>query len=719
MLEISLIKLFSVTQSYHFAFLIVSIAMFGMAAAGTFFYIKRLKNPLFISSTLFSVSLIIGFLIFNKVSFDPVKASYNYYYALPLLLYYLLLGLPFFFFGIILIYVFTKYQKHAGKIYFYNLLGSALGSVLALPLIALLGEKIITAIAVFGILSSYFFSSKKHLFSLLLILLFLLIPIQLNISEYKELKQALNYPNSQLLETKWNSFSRVDLVNSSFTRYAPGLSSEYRKKLPEQIGILIDGTDMNAMTNYIDVDFVNYLPTSIAYFILKNPNTLIINPKGGLDVISALENNATVTVVEPNALIIDLVNEYHSFSHDIYNNVKVVIDQGRSYLKKSEKYDIIILSLSGNVYGSGLYGLAQNYDLTKEALQEYYESLTDKGYLIITRYLSFPPRETLRLLSLALETTSEENIAMFRSWTTVTLVIGKNMEPEKILEFTTKNKFDILYLPTTFVPNKYAKFEEPIYYQSINQILNNKSFYDNYVFDVTVVTDDKPFYFNFFKLTKLNQLYDIIGKNWQPFNDPGFLLVFLLFQTITLSVIFILLPIKFIKTLPKLNLSFFFFIGLAYLFVEIVFIQKFILLLNNVTYSAAVVISSMLLFSSFGAFMSKKFNLDKVLKLIFVLIIIYYFTLPSIINFVLTLNIFYRVTLTGLIIVPIAFFMGMPFPLAIKSIKKVNVPWAFAINGIASVLSTILAILIALFFGYSIVLIIASIFYLISSFVMK
>ena len=719
MLEISLIKLFSIMQSYHFAFLIVSISMFGMAAAATFFYVKKLKNPLFISSILFSISLIIGFLILNKIPFDPVKASYNYWHALPLLLYYVLLGLPFFFFGIILTFVFTKYQKQSGKIYFYNLFGSALGSILALPLLALLGEKIITAIAAITIISSYFFTSKRNNALILLALIILIIPIQLNISDYKELKQALNYPNSELLETRWNSFSRVDLVNSSFTRYAPGLSSVYRKRLPGQIGILIDATDMNAITNYKDLDFINYLPTSIAYSLIEKPKTLIINSRAGLDIIAALQNNATITAVESNSLIIDLVNKYRDFSGNIYDKVNLVINQGRSHIKKADNYDIIILSLSGNVYGSGLYGLSQNYDLTKEAFQEYYKHLTNNGYLIITRYLSFPPRETLRLFSLALETTTKENIAMFRSWSTVTLVLGKDLQPEKILNFTEKNKFDIIYLPINFTPNKHAKFEEPIYYQAVNQILNNKTFHNNYLFDVTSVNDDRPFYFNFFKISKLKQLYSIIGKNWQPFNDPGFLLIFLLVQAIILSLIFILLPIKFSRALPKHNLLFFFFIGLAYLFVEIVFIQKFILLLNNITHSVAIVILSMLMFSSFGALVSNKFDLNRILRVIFVFILFYYFGLSWIINFLITLSSIHKIFLTILIISPLAFFMGMPFPIAIKLIEKQNVPWAFAINGSASVLSTILAIIIAMFFGYSFVLIIAGLLYLVSRGIIK
>ena len=197
LLEIGLIRILSVIQFYHFAFLIVSIALFGIAAAGTFLFIKKLKNPLFISSILFSITTIISFLFLNNFSFDPVQASVNHIHALRLILYYIFLGLPFFFSGIIIAFSFTKFQKISGKIYFFNLSGAAIGSLGALLIISLLGEKLFFAVFTIGLLSSSFFTKKtKYMLILsILSLLLLLIPTQLNISYYKELSLDLNYPN--------------------------------------------------------------------------------------------------------------------------------------------------------------------------------------------------------------------------------------------------------------------------------------------------------------------------------------------------------------------------------------------------------------------------------------------------------------------------------------------------------------------------------------------
>ena len=725
MLEIGLIRLLSIIQFYHFAFLVISIALFGIAAAGTFLYIKKLKNPLFISSILFSVSSLTAFLFLNNYVFDPVQASVSYLHALRLILYYIILGLPFFFSGIILAYSFSKHKEEAGKIYYYNLLGAALGSLGVLPLTAQLGEKIIFIVFTLGLLSSAFFTKKTKPFLIiaLISLLLLIIPTNLNISDYKELSLALNYPNSKLIATKWNSFSRVDVVESSFTRYAPGLSSEYRQRLPQQVGILTDGSSMNAITHY-NASFTNHLPTSIGYSLITNPNTLIINSGAGLDVLAGLKSNASVTAVEANPIVIELLRtNYKDFSGDIYNRANIHLGEGRSYIKQADEYDVIVLSLAGNVLSQGLYGLSENYLLTVEAFEDYHNHLTDNGVLIVTRWLHYPPKESLRLFSLALELDETgKSIAMFRSWTTVTLLISKQdlneNRIEKIKDFTEKNKFDIIYLPAEFEPNKHGKFKEAYYYQGVSQILNNQEdFYRNYLFDISPVYDDKPFYYNFFKPSQAKQLYNIIGESWQPFLDQGFLLLFLLAQALILSLIFILLPLKLLKKikLKKKPLVFFFCIGIAYLFVEIVLIQRFILLFGRVVYSVATVIFSMLLFSSIGSLLSQKLRTRNILKIIiilFLLIILYYLLIPRIIDSLISLNIIIKMILVSLIIAPLGFFMGMPFPIAIRSINKKLIPWAWATNGSASVLSTILAVLLALFLGYSAVLVLAAFFYL-------
>ncbi len=735
-LEISLIRFFSVSQWYHFAFMVVSIALFGIAASGTFLTIKRLKNPLFLSSVLFSISVLISFLITNKLIFDPFEAIMNFKYIFVLLVYYLFLGLPFFFFGIIIAYSLSKFQNKAGKIYFYNMSGSAAGTIASLLFISIFNVKTVFVISLLGLLSSLFFINnkirKKFIFILIALnLLLFFIPVDLNISKYKELSQALNVPNSKLIGTKYNSFSRVDIVESSFTRYAPGLSPTFRGALPEQVGITVDAGSMNSITKYENLDFIDNLPSSIPYKLIKNPKTLIINSGAGLDVLAALKNNARVTALEANPIIINLLkNNYADYSGNIYNNADIVFGEGRSFVKNNgEKYDIIVVSLAGNVLSSsaGISGLTENYLLTKEAFEDYYNALSNDGFLVITRWLSFPPRESLRLFSLALEIDSNaKKIAMFRSWTTVTLVVSKKdfdaITIAKIKNFIDKNKFDIIYLPSSFIPNKNLKFEEPYYYNAIqNLIKNKKDFYETYIFDVKAVTDDKPFYFNFFKISKINELRSLINQKWNPLFDSGFLLFFIFIQALILALIFILLPIKFFnknkinRKISKKPLFYFFAIGIGYLFIEVVLIQKFVLFLGHIIFSSPTIIFSMLLFSSLGALYSQKLNIRKLKNIIFtifIVIIIYLFLINYFIDYFISLSLIPKIIFAFIVIAPLGFVMGFPFPLGMRAIKRELIPWAWGVNGSASVLSPVLAILVALFIGYNLVLLLAGIVYL-------
>jgi len=752
-LEINLIRFFSISQWYNFAFMIVSIALFGIAASGTFLTIKKTKNPLFISSILFSFSTLIGFFVANNVIFDPFEAIVNFKHIFILMVYYIFLGLPFFFFGIVVAYSFSKFQSEAGKVYFYNMSGSAIGALASLFFISYFNIKAILVISLLGLISSLFFIdnakskntifkksikkgnniiTKKNIIFILIItnLMLFFVPLEINISKYKELSQALNVPNSKLIDTKYNSFSRVDIVESSFTRYAPGLSPTFRGTLPDQIGITIDASGMNSITKYENIDFVDNLPSSIPYFLSKNKKTLVINSGAGLDVLAALKNDALVTALETNPIIIDLLkNEYANYSGNIYNKANVIFGEGRSFIKNTkEKFDIIVVSLAGNVLSgsAGISGLSENYLLTEEAFDDYFNTLSDDGFLVITRWLLFPPRESLKLFSLALGVDNEaKKIAMFRSWTTVTLLLSKKElnqnNIEKIKNFTEKNKFDIIYLPSAFVPNKNLKFKEPYYYNSIQNLLQNKNeFYKKYIFDVKAVGDNKPFYFNFFKISKLKELQNLIGQKFNPLFDSGFLLFFMLLQAIILALIFILLPIKFFnRAYEKINkkpLAYFFAIGISYLFIEIVLIQKFVLFLGHIIFSSSTIIFSMLLFSSLGALYSQRYKikrLNKIIFIIFILLIFYIFLLNFFINYFISLNLILKILLTVIIIAPLGFIMGFPFPLGIRSIKKELIPWAWGINGSASVLSPILAILIALFFGYNFVLFLAGLVYLI------
>lgn len=743
MLQVSLTRMLSVVQWYHFAFLIISIALFGMGAAGTFLSVfpalldRELTRFLQILTFIFTLSIIISFLLANNIPFDPFRITWDRMQLLYIMVYYVLLSIPFFFGGMIMTLALSK-MENVGRIYFSSLLGAGIGSVLVIPLSAL-GARTIGISAFIAALSIPGFRDRRKLSFVwlsFLLLLTLYFP-QINISPYKTLNIALSYPDSDLLYTEWNAYSRIDVVRSPLVRYAPGLSYMYQGSIPDQLGIVVDGDQLTAITrwdgNYSSISFIDYLPTSLP-FHLSQGRTLILETGGGLDVLTALYYNVTnITAVESNQIVAGLMKRYGDFSGNIYDKAEVEISDSRSFIRRSgERYDIILITLTGSTPAStGIYALTENYVYTVEAFQDYLERLSENGMLSITRYLLPPPRESIRIVSPveALEKKGiekpEKHIAVIRSWGTITILVKKSeftsYDIAKIKEFSREKRFDLVYLPgiTAEETNIFNKFPEPYYYQEINMLFSDKNkFYSDYIFDVSPVTDERPFFFHFFRLDKIVQTYDSMGRKWQPFVEGGYLVPIIFFQALVLSLVFILLPLRRLGKYPlkKGIMGYFLCLGFGFMFVEITLIQRFILFLGHPVYSVSAVLFSLLLFAGLGSFFSERIkNPTKVIISLSLLIILYLIVLQGIFNTFLGEGIITRYIISLLIIAPLGFLMGMPFPIGIRIAKKVSpdlIPWAWAVNGCASVLGSILVIIIALSYGFSSLLVLAGVVYL-------
>jgi len=775
-LEISLTRVFSVAQWYHFAFMVISIGLFGFGASGSFLAIfasllkKDTHKLLTLFSLLFSLACILSFLLTNQIPFDPFRLAWDPMQILYILVYYLLLCIPFFFSGICIALVFTKMPEKISKLYFFNLAGSAAGCLAVIYLFLIFdGPGIIIFVSFLGALAALFFSlniSKNYYkiykiykiynfftitaITIITILLIILILqptfFEIKMSPYKSLEVMLKYPKSELLFTEWNSFSRIDVFNSSGVRYAPGLSLEYHDLIPEQLGLTVDGDNLNALTYYdgnlAAINFTEFLPSSLAYKLGKNQEVAIVQAGGGLDVLIALHNNAqSIDVAEINPIIVDLIkNKYRNFTGNLYRNEKVDLYtyEGRNFIRKSDKeYDVIVLSMAGSTEASstGVYALSENYIYTTEAFEDCYNHLSQNGVLSVTRYLLPPPREDIRIISLGVEALENQgvdpknHIIVIRSLQTITMLVKKgeftSEEIKKIKDFCRENKFDLVYVPGIIEgeANIYNKFLEPYYYRMVQDILFNKSeFYNNYLFDVSPVTDDRPFFFHFFKWNKLPDTYKSMGGKWQPFVEGSYLVPVIFVQALILSFIFIFLPVYSFKKLKEKiygkyrMLVYFLCLGIGYMFIEIVLIQKFILFLGNPTYSIAIVLFSLLLCSGIGSFFSEKFNLRKVIIILGILTIIYLIILPYLFHMFLGYGLLARGAISLFIIAPIGFLMGMPFPCGIRIANNINknlIPWAFCANSCASVLGSIMAVIIALSFGFSVVFIFAGIVYLV------
>ncbi len=777
--EITLTRVFSVAQWYHFAFMVVSMALLGYSASGTFLMLfpsifkKDTYSVLSNCALLFAISSPLSYIITNRIAFDPVKIAWDPMQIIYILIYYILLSIPFFFSGMIISIAISRFSNIVHRIYFSDLIGAGSGCLLALLIFSLTGASnsvIISSIS--GILASTIFSLqpspyKKNIFPYRLILIIIPISIiiispsfmEISLSPYKGLQTALRHPDSEIVKTEWDSISRVDVIKSGAVRFAPGLSLKFQGELPEQIGLTVDGGSLNAITKFSgnkdEIRFIDYLPSAIPYYLTNPDNVLIFDPRGGMDILSAIYHGAkNIESVEFYPLLTKIVkNDYREFSGGIYDKEKIGIKSGdgRTFIRQSKnRYNIIQIS-PGDAFASsstGIYGLTEDYRFTVEAFRDYIEHLNENGILTITLYLLPPPRHELKVVSTAIKaleemgvSSPEKHIATIRTWGTITIIIKRNefgiSDIEKIKTFCKERHFDTDYYPNIKreETNIYNRFKEPLYFNLLSKIINpaEKDFFlNNYIFDITPVTDERPFFHHFFKWNTIKETYKIFGSKWQPFLEGGYLIPVVFIQALIVSILFIILPLFFSKPLiPPLEkggkegflfLLYFLLIGIGFMFTEISMIQKFILFLGHPVYSISTVLFTLLVSSGIGSHFSGKFSngqdggvrireFKSYLLILCGLIIIYAILLPYIFNKILLEGIIWRQLVSFIFLFPLGFLMGIPFPTGIKLLERYNariIPWAWCINGCSSVVSSVLVILIALSFGFKITLILSA-----------
>ena len=766
--EITLTRLFSVAQFYHFAFMIVSIALLGFGASGTALTIfpklgrNEPRRALGLLGLGTGVSILVAYLLTNLLPFDSFSIAWDRRQVGILVLHYLALATPFFFSGMAVGLLLDVYPKSAGGTYSVNLFGSALGCVFALLAPPFLGAEgtvtLSSGLASIGALVSLkngggYRRGFEASAVLLLILVCLdlglrfagylgLHVMELRLSPYKGYSYAMQYPQAELVYRRWNAFSRVDVVRSPGIHSIPGLSYRYLEPLPEQDGLFVDGDDLSALLpEGADMSFSSYLPIALPFELRPGACALVLEPRGGLDVLNALALGAEkVTAVESNPLIVAAAGHIYSQPH-----VQVVLEADRTYLRRERKdtYNVIVLSLTNSYHPvrSGAYSLGEDYRYTIEAFQDALARLTPDGLLSVTRWLQDPPSEDLRAFALtvaALERSGgnpETQIVAFRGYNTITVLIKNSGytqdELKTIRAFASERAFDLVYAPDIRPEetNRYNILPEPIYYQTYSKFLKAESrqaFYDAYPFDVRPPTDDHPFFGHYFKWAQAGQVMAELGHTWQPFGGAGyFVILALLALAVLLASLIILLPLAIRRPVKETKLQiqttifrpllYFGSIGLAFLLVEIPLLQRFILYLGNPAYAMTAVLFSILLFSAIGSQLSHCVSHRVALLLLVLLILVTPYGLPYIFSLTLGLSLIFRLLLTALILAPIGFLMGIPFPAGIQWIhtlyaNKVTVdehpqiPWVWATNGAASVVASVLAALLALTFGFNWVL---------------
>ncbi|MDF1520181.1 MAG: hypothetical protein RQ728_04795 [Brevefilum sp.] len=774
--EINLTRLFSVSQFYHFAFMVVSIALLGYGASGTYLSLRKHKNsgsegknfPLL--AGLAGACMIGSFILINYLPFDSYSIFVNPGQLGILMLHYLALASPFFFIGMIVSLMLQKFSKVSGKVYAWNLVGSAAGCLIAVIVPGVIdGEGVVALSAIMASFGGLLFfigtkqnskdKGKRNIISLLLIIIILiasLLPISirmmtgempgfftLNISPYKSLSYALQNPQAEVISSQWNSISRIDLVQSPSLHSLPGLSYRYLDPLPATQGLFWDGDNLNPLLPAnSSTNFAEHLQFAIAYSLIENPCTLILEPKGGMSIVSALALGANqITAVEANPLVIKAAIDIYTLP-----GVRTVTASGRSFLRSNKsQFDIIQLPLTDSYHpvSSGAYALGEDYRYTLESFSDMIDNLKPDGILINTRWLQEDPSEWLRTFTLAVTALENQgidpsmNIIALRGYNTGTILVKKNAfkpeENDKIRFFAQEKAFDIVQMSDLKFEdvNQFNILSEPVYYQTFNSFLTSiprDKLYENYPYDVRPPTDDRPFFGHYFKWSQMDQILKSLGTTWQPFGGAGYLAIIIIFIiALILSAGLILIPILINRT-RKAKFSdkaipvYFGLIGLGFMLIEIPLIQRFTLYLDQPAYAMAIVLFSILLFSGLGSrFGSSTMSFSTALLLLLGLLGVNIAFLPGILHKTLGLPLLIRVGISLIMISPLGFLMGVPFPNGLRWLRRKNqtlsapgewlIPYVWAVNGACSVISSILASLISLSFGFKVTFALGMVFY--------
>jgi predicted membrane-bound spermidine synthase len=748
MLELSLTRLFSATMYYHFAFMAISLALFGSGASGVFIYIiQRGLKPertgqwlclaaiLFALSNLFSLYVILS----NPLTFETGPENY---YRLARI--YGAASLPFFFAGCAVTLAITRLAKNISNLYLFDLAGAALGCLLLIPVLNTIGAinivLLVSAIAaVGGVFFGFATEGNRIAAACSIVLSFGLAGLVIyNSTTHRiDIRKSKGFEEKRVLFSKWNSFSRIT-VEGTF-------DSAIEIKIDADAATSIS---KDASNSALHQDALGAL-SALVHNLKRDANVLIIGPGGGNDVMAArVFGQKHITAVEINPIIAhDVMSSepFKSYSGSIYQqpDVKLVVDEGRSFIRHSkDRYDVIQATMVDTwaATAAGAFSLSENNLYTVEAFKDYVGHLTDDGALTMTRWYFEPPDQLLRLITLTRSMMTElgisnpaRHIVLVRDArsgydrTPATFIFKRGEftddEVSRIEAVAYANNFQLLYTPLTHPANVFTQMIQAPDPEAVWETNDN---------NVEPTRDNNPFFFNSVRLAKLWNVIEGTTGEWQKTNLGTSILFALFAITSALVLLFIIGPLVLVRgkafstrTGTKLRyLLYFACLGAGFIIVEVAMIQKFILFLGHPVYSLAVVLFSVLAFSALGSYLSGRVSeermtpaLIKILMLLVGLVVIYIIALPPIFYGLVGLAREFRIVLAVVLMAPLAMVMGMPMPIGIRMLARSApeiIPWAWGLNGATSVMGSVAALVIAILTGFNQALLVGAGLYLVA-----
>ena len=671
MIELALTRIFSVIMYYHFAFLAISIALFGLSASGVFAYVaRRWLNRYSIGALLAAESLVYAVATLVALFFLVrlrVGLNYSPENLRLMLTIYALAALPFFTGGLVITLAISRLTLRINAVYSADLLGAACGCLVLIPLLDRLGAPgvVLAAAAMSAVAALLFAPPAGRTAAALAGAGVLALPLagQLTGRAGFDVVDTKGHKGDRVLFSKWNSFSRIGVYDRAFGDWS--LSPAYDGPRPDSRFMDIDSAAstpiLGVTPDLSNAQYLRYELTALAYHLVEQPLTsnlqpptsgfkaLVIGPGGGRDLVSALVFGAGhVDGVEINPIIANDVmrDRFREFSGGIYTNprVRITVDDGRSFVRRApDRYDVIQASLVDTwaATAAGAYTLTENSLYTVDAFNDYLDHLTDGGVLTITRWVF----DGLRLVSLAQEAceargwSAADRLAIVRQKDVATFLLKKmaftTEEVIKLRTIASQLHFDVLYAPGPAgpggpgdpgglvgeaqpFPDEFVAGTQLGDYARLIRATDRHAFYASYPQDITPTTDDRPFFFHTTKLT--DQFHTAFGRSMLFGNGLSALLTLMAISAV-LVVLFVIGPLVIASAgrggrgasdrWPPSRwfawLAYFGALGAGFMLIEVSVLQRFVLLLGHPVYSLTVTLFSLLLGTGLGARWSRRF----------------------------------------------------------------------------------------------------------------
>jgi spermidine synthase len=743
LLELALTRLFSVVLFYHFAFLAISIALLGLGAGGVFAYLLKAKlaakDTRRLAARLCMANSVVVLAVLEIVLHVPVALQVSWANFGRLTVLYLAAAVPFFWTGLLFAVVFARETRRIPRLYGADLCGGAMACLAVVPLLNWVGGPNVILIAgatmaAAGTIWAEFHALRRNAALLALAL------VALIGANYSGRLIDVVYAKGMFRDPAWVEFARWN-----------ALSRVEVDRQGQAKAIVIDA---DASTYIMNADLAHWQGTEWEHNLMAAPPALanvlrphgefaIIGPGGGVDVLRAVANGSpSVTGIEINPIIATTImrERYADYAQHLYDrpDVHIHVTDGRSFLRSTpQHFDVVQMTLVDTwaSTAAGAFALSENNLYTVDAFREYFDHLKPDGMIAITRWEFRHPREALRVVAVAMEALHRLGVANpARNFIVASqgeldadgipvVVLAKKTpftaEEEKavITHFDHYSELDPLYVPSQPGNNPFSDL-----------IATNDpyAFARGYAYNVAPVTDNAPFFFFTLKAGQiLGEKGLSEGIDWKV--NLGVLVLLLVLVISLIAVLaFLVLPLALRSRNARQSpfpLLYFIAVGLGYILVEIAFIQRFVLFLGHPTYALTVVIFLLMLSSGAGSLFSRiwlpRTNLGWVpIALVIVTLLADVFFLPGRLAALVGLDFGYRLLVSGILLIPLGFVMGMPFPTGLRALAALPAPefpsgqggsdnsveWAWAMNAAASVLGSVLAMVIAIQFGLTVTL---------------